>query len=74
MDATPTAGDLAMADWESFDPLRHHEHIHTRLPAPTTEANITTRAKRMPADGVSPVWFSYRLPTVVAGCRPIHSA
>lgn len=32
-DATPTAGDLAVADWEPFDPLRHHEHIHTRLPA-----------------------------------------
>ncbi|KUO11420.1 DUF6083 domain-containing protein [Streptomyces sp. DSM 15324] len=27
-----TAGDLAVADWEPFDPLRHHEHIHTRLP------------------------------------------
>ncbi|MFD5453609.1 MULTISPECIES: hypothetical protein [Streptomyces] len=32
-DATPTAGDLAVADWEPFDPLRHHEHVHTRLPA-----------------------------------------
>lgn len=32
-DATPTAGDLAVADWEPFDPLRHHDHIHTRLPA-----------------------------------------
>lgn len=31
--ATPTAADLAVADWEPFDPLRHHEHIHTRLPA-----------------------------------------
>lgn len=29
---TPTAADLAVADWEPFDPLRHHEHIHTRLP------------------------------------------
>ncbi|MFJ7118346.1 DUF6083 domain-containing protein [Streptomyces albogriseolus] len=28
-----TAGDLAVADWEPFDPLRHHEHIRTRLPA-----------------------------------------
>lgn len=27
-----TAGDLAVAGWEPFDPLRHHEHIHTRLP------------------------------------------
>jgi hypothetical protein len=32
-DATPTAGDLAVADWVSFDPLRHHEHVHNRLPA-----------------------------------------
>jgi len=32
-DTTSTAGDLAVADWEPFDPLRHHEHIHTRLPA-----------------------------------------
>ncbi|MFJ9893485.1 DUF6083 domain-containing protein [Streptomyces sp. NPDC091280] len=31
--ATTTAGDLAVADWDPFDPLRHHEHIHTRLPA-----------------------------------------
>ncbi|MFF8996228.1 DUF6083 domain-containing protein [Streptomyces sp. NPDC014983] len=30
--ATPTAADLAVADWEPFDPLRHHEHIHSRLP------------------------------------------
>lgn len=28
-----TAADLAMAEWEPFDPLRHHEHIHARLPA-----------------------------------------
>lgn len=32
-DRTPTAGDLTVADWEPFDPLRHHEHIHPRLPA-----------------------------------------
>lgn len=31
--AASTAGDLAVADWEPFDPLRHHEHIRTRLPA-----------------------------------------
>ncbi len=30
--AASTAGDLAVADWEPFDPFRHHEHIHTRLP------------------------------------------
>jgi hypothetical protein len=32
--ASPTAADLAVAEWEPFDPLRHHEHIHARLPAP----------------------------------------
>ncbi|MFB7655016.1 MULTISPECIES: DUF6083 domain-containing protein [unclassified Streptomyces] len=30
--ALPTAADLAVADWEPFDPLRHHEHVHARLP------------------------------------------
>ncbi|MEU3549444.1 DUF6083 domain-containing protein [Streptomyces longwoodensis] len=30
--ATPAAADLTVTDWEPFDPLRHHEHIHTRLP------------------------------------------
>ena len=30
--AAPTAADLVVADWEPFDHLRHHEHIHTRLP------------------------------------------
>ncbi|MGW6890328.1 DUF6083 domain-containing protein [Streptomyces chartreusis] len=30
---TPAAADLAVTDWEPFDPLRHHEHIHARLPA-----------------------------------------
>ncbi|MFJ4836202.1 DUF6083 domain-containing protein [Streptomyces sp. NPDC088747] len=32
--AIPTAADLAVADWEPFDPLRHHEHVHARLPTP----------------------------------------
>ncbi|MGW7304258.1 hypothetical protein ACWGI1_01610 [Streptomyces sp. NPDC054835] len=26
------APDLALADWEPFDPLIHHKHIATRLP------------------------------------------
>ncbi|MFE7029113.1 DUF6083 domain-containing protein [Streptomyces sp. NPDC057621] len=30
--AVPTAGDLAVADWEPFDPLHHHEHVRGRLP------------------------------------------
>ncbi|MFD7677045.1 hypothetical protein [Streptomyces sp. NPDC060187] len=40
--ATPTAADLAMADWERFDPLLHSEHIHARLP--------TLRRRGGPAD------------------------
>lgn len=30
--AIPTAADVTVAEWEPFDPLIHHEHIHTRLP------------------------------------------
>ncbi|WP_326647267.1 hypothetical protein [Streptomyces sp. NBC_01750] len=30
----PQAADLALADWEVFDPLLHHQHIHARLPLP----------------------------------------
>ncbi|WP_406130772.1 hypothetical protein OHQ89_46365 [Streptomyces canus] len=33
--AIPTAADVAVTEWELFDPLIHHEHIHTRLPTPT---------------------------------------
>ncbi|MET8405884.1 DUF6083 domain-containing protein [Streptomyces sp900116325] len=40
--AAPGAADLALAEWEVFDPLLHHQHIHTRLPtihlpAPTAQ-------------------------------------
>ncbi|MFC4610431.1 DUF6083 domain-containing protein [Streptomyces maoxianensis] len=31
--AAPQAADLALAEWEVFDPLLHHWHIHSRLPA-----------------------------------------
>ncbi|MFJ7949572.1 DUF6083 domain-containing protein [Streptomyces sp. NPDC096354] len=31
--AAPGAADLALAEWEVFDPLLHHQHIHARLPA-----------------------------------------
>ncbi|MGW4162241.1 hypothetical protein [Streptomyces sp. NPDC004788] len=31
--ATTGAPDLALADWEAFDPLLHHAHLATRLPA-----------------------------------------
>ncbi|MBP5910755.1 hypothetical protein F3K40_43980, partial [Streptomyces sp. LBUM 1478] len=30
--ATAAVPDLTVPDWESFDPLLHREHIHTRLP------------------------------------------
>lgn len=30
--AALTAGDLALADWEPFDPLLHHDHVRPRLP------------------------------------------
>ncbi|MEI5011699.1 hypothetical protein RB196_34510 [Streptomyces sp. PmtA] len=30
--ATQGAPDLALTEWETFDPLIHHPHIHTRLP------------------------------------------
>jgi hypothetical protein len=30
--AASGAADLALADWEPFDPLTHHEHIRTCLP------------------------------------------
>ncbi|MGW0703758.1 DUF6083 domain-containing protein [Streptomyces sp. NPDC002867] len=30
--AAPVAADLALTDWEPFDPLLHHAHIHHRLP------------------------------------------
>ncbi|NUQ99413.1 MAG: hypothetical protein HOY79_23620 [Streptomyces sp.] len=30
--AASTAADLALTDWEPFDPLLHHAHVHPRLP------------------------------------------
>ncbi|GAA2679248.1 DUF6083 domain-containing protein [Streptomyces lunalinharesii] len=33
--APSQASDLALAEWELFDPLLHHTHIHTRLPTAT---------------------------------------
>lgn len=30
--AIPSAADLALADWEPFDPMLHHAHIRNRLP------------------------------------------
>ncbi|CAM5743585.1 hypothetical protein SALBM311S_11562 [Streptomyces alboniger] len=34
--ATPGAADLTLAGWQTFDPLLHAAHIHTRLPHPVT--------------------------------------
>ncbi|MEK2479059.1 DUF6083 domain-containing protein [Streptomyces noursei] len=31
----PGAADVALPNWEIFDPLLHHEHVHTRLPGIT---------------------------------------
>ncbi|MFE7214522.1 hypothetical protein ACFU93_32175 [Streptomyces sp. NPDC057611] len=41
--AISTAADLAVADWEPFDPLRHHEHIYNRLPARARRPDPTGR-------------------------------
>ncbi|MFC8678053.1 DUF6083 domain-containing protein [Streptomyces griseorubiginosus] len=43
--ASSTAADLAVAAWEPFDPLRHHEHIHARLPAPVRRPGPGGRAR-----------------------------
>lgn len=43
--AIPTAADLAVADWEPFDPLAHHEHIHNRLPTCTRRPGPTGRTR-----------------------------
>ncbi|MFF4795076.1 DUF6083 domain-containing protein [Streptomyces sp. NPDC001276] len=43
--ATPTAADLVVADWEPFDPLAHHEHIHNRLPTRTRRPGPTVRTR-----------------------------
>ncbi|MFF2367822.1 DUF6083 domain-containing protein [Streptomyces sp. NPDC058122] len=42
--ATTTTTELAVADWEPFDPFRHHEHIHTRLPAGHRQPELHGRA------------------------------
>ncbi|AZQ32125.1 hypothetical protein EJ357_47595 [Streptomyces cyaneochromogenes] len=44
--ATPAAADLAVADWEPFEPLRHHEHIHTRLPDRNRRPGPASRVRR----------------------------
>ncbi|MGI5453576.1 hypothetical protein ACQEWB_10460 [Streptomyces sp. CA-249302] len=46
--AIPTAPDMTVAEWEPFDPLLHHEHIHTRLPAITRRPGPADRSRRAP--------------------------
>ncbi|MEU9382492.1 DUF6083 domain-containing protein [Streptomyces sp. NPDC048279] len=40
---TGTAPDLAPADWQTFDPLLHAPHIHTRLPHPSAPSRDKNR-------------------------------
>ncbi|MER5346189.1 DUF6083 domain-containing protein [Streptomyces mirabilis] len=42
----PSAGDMTVPDWESFDPLVHHEHIHTRLPTRVRRPGPTARSRK----------------------------
>ncbi|MER6077354.1 hypothetical protein [Streptomyces sp. NPDC001833] len=44
--AEPSAADLAVADWEVFDPLIHHEHIHSRLPSLIRRPRPTDTARK----------------------------
>ncbi|WP_405842586.1 DUF6083 domain-containing protein [Streptomyces sp. NBC_01518] len=43
--AAPSAPDLTVADWEPFDPLLHHEHVHTRLPNRTRRPKPSERGR-----------------------------
>ncbi|MFF5575664.1 hypothetical protein [Streptomyces luteogriseus] len=43
---TPTAADLALAEWECFDPLLHSDHIHTRLPMLTRRGGPADHPRR----------------------------
>ncbi|WP_225858941.1 DUF6083 domain-containing protein [Streptomyces albicerus] len=44
--ATPAAADLAVAEWERFDPYLHLEHICTRLPTRNRHSGPEGRASR----------------------------
>ncbi|MGW4981315.1 DUF6083 domain-containing protein [Streptomyces mirabilis] len=44
--AIPTAADVAVTEWEPFDPLIHHEHIHTRLPTLTRRQGSAGRGRK----------------------------
>lgn len=38
--------EMALTDWEPFDPLTHHAHIHTRLPGQTRPTHSTSACPR----------------------------
>ncbi|MEU0337683.1 DUF6083 domain-containing protein [Streptomyces bobili] len=46
--AIPTAPDVTVAEWEPFDPLIHHDHIHARLPAIKRRPGPAGRSRRVP--------------------------
>nr|WSY56026.1 DUF6083 domain-containing protein [Streptomyces sp. NBC_00886] len=46
--AIPAAPDVAVAEWEPFDPLVHHEYIRTRLPAAIRRPGPANRSRRAP--------------------------
>lgn len=46
--ANATAADVAVTEWEPFDPLLHHEHVHTRIPTLTRRQGTTGRTRKAP--------------------------
>lgn len=44
--ATPATADVAVVEWEPFDPLIHHQHIRTRLPTLTRSQGPADRSGR----------------------------
>ncbi|PCG83104.1 hypothetical protein CIB93_26425 [Streptomyces sp. WZ.A104] len=40
--ATSSAADLALTEWEPFDPQLHYQHIHSRLPHSARKRHHTT--------------------------------
>ncbi len=43
---TPTAADVAVAEWEPFDLLIHHEYVHNRLPALTRRRGPDSHSRK----------------------------
>ncbi|MGW0556536.1 hypothetical protein ACWDZ6_20400 [Streptomyces sp. NPDC002926] len=44
--ASPTAADVAMTEWEPFDPLIHHQVVYTRLPTVTRRQGPAGRGRK----------------------------